>query len=559
MRQYYFTFLFFILTPIIYSQEIPYHISNTELYDLIDELANSNIINLNSAIKPYDRKFIASALQEAWERKSELSRRQKNEILFYLKDFSKDINQISANDYIAKNWFSKNYKTPNFTLKNGTAVKKRLDLYYYADSSFMVSINPILGAKYYSNENGVTEHRWNGAEFFAYAGKHWGMYANLRDNRISQDLVSRKYLTEMPGIDNKSGKDFSEMRGGIAYKWNWGSLSLVKDHFVWGNNYHGSNIFSGRPPSVAQIKFHLTPVKWLDFNYIHAWLASDVLDSLRTYRIGNTKRQIYFEKYLATNMYTVRMFKYLNVSLGNSIIYSSYDINPVYLIPFLYYKSADHGSSISNDGGSNAQIFFDVSSRNIRNVHLYTSFYIDEINFSKFKDTSRSSNWISGKAGMRISNFPFKNLIFTAEYTRTNPMVYKHYIETTNFESNRYNLGYYLRDNAQEIYFSLGFKPISRLHFNLAYILAEKGPDYVDNRIPGYIQYIVGTAFMERVIWKSESIEFKASYQLINDGYIFLEYCSSNITGAQKDLDIYTPKYFQGKTNTISFGVNFGF
>jgi len=546
-----------MLATLVYSQEIPYHVSNSEVYDFIDELANAKIININSAIKPYDRKFIAAKLLEAWQKKSELSRRQQKEILFYLKDFYKDIDQGTANDFVAKSLFYKNYKSPAFTLKDGTIIKKRLDLYFYSDSNFVVSINPIVGIQYYANENGVIDHRWNGAEFFAYAGKHWGMYANLRDNRITHDLVAKTFLTELPGIDNKGGKDYSEMRGGIAYSWNWGSLALVKDHFIWGNNYHGSNIFSGRPPSVAQIKLHLTPVKWLDFNYIHAWLNSEVLDSLRTYRVGSADRYIYYEKYIAANMYTVRMFRYLNVSLGNSIVYSSYNVNPTYLIPFLYYKSTDHTNSNSNNGGSNAQIFFDISSRNIKNVHIYTSFFIDEVNFSNFLNSAKQTNWISGKGGIRLSNFPIKNLIFTAEYTRTNPMVYKHYIETTNFESNQYNMGNYLRDNAQEIYLAVGFKPIRGLHINLAYIYAEKGPDSNDIRTPTHTE--LGIPFMAKVMWKRQALEFTTSYQIINDGYVFLEYSYSNITGAQDVLDKYTPKYLQGKTNTFSLGVNFGF
>jgi hypothetical protein len=430
-------------------------------------------------------------------------------------------------------------------------------MFHYSDSNFAVSVNPILGLKYYSNENGLITHRWNGAEFFAYAGKHWGFWANLRDNRIDEDLVSPTFLTEMPGIDNKGGTDFSEMRGGLVYSWKWGSFALMKDHFVWGTNYNGANIFSGKPPSVGQIKFHLNPVKWLDFNYIHAWLNSDVLDSLRTYNTGTAEREVYYEKYIAANMYTVRLFRHLNLSLGNSIIYSSYNVNPVYLIPFLYYKSADHSSSSSNNGGSNAQIFFEVSSRNIKNVHLYTTFFIDEVNFSNFQDTARHSNWISGKAGIRISNLPVKNLILTAEYTRTNPMVYKHYIETTNFESNHYNMGSYMRDNARDLYLALGYKPFRGLHVNLAYKYAEKGPEYVDDRSAG--TDILGLPFMEKVMWKRQAFEVKTSYQLFNDGYIFMEYCYSNITADQKEMDLYTPKYLHGKTNTISFGANFGF
>ena len=44
------------------AQEIPQHISYNRIYDFLDELANDGVIDLNSAVKPYSRKFIRSAL-----------------------------------------------------------------------------------------------------------------------------------------------------------------------------------------------------------------------------------------------------------------------------------------------------------------------------------------------------------------------------------------------------------------------------------------------------------------------------------------------------------------
>ena len=51
------------------------------------------------------------------------------------------------------------------------------------------------------------------------------------------------------------------------------------------------------------------------------------------------------------------------------------------------------------------------------------------------------------------------NLSLTFEYTRTNPLAFKHIIETTTYESNRFNLGHYLTDNADEIHFALSYHP----------------------------------------------------------------------------------------------------
>ena len=232
--------------------------------------------------------------------------------------------------------------------------------------------------------------------------------------------------------------------GGITYTWKWGSFGAIKDHFVWGDNEHGSNIFSGRTPSFAHLHLHLKPARWLDFNYIHGWLVSNVIDSAKNYYVnGSLNRQVFRPKYVAANLATITLVKGLDVSIGNSIVYSDQNVNPAYLIPVFFYKSVDHTqtSTGADELGQNAQMFFNISSRNIKNVHLYLSGFIDEISFSNALDEKEQSNFISGKIGMKISNLFHKNIFLTGEYTRTNPITYRHYVATTTFESNGYNMG----------------------------------------------------------------------------------------------------------------------
>jgi predicted porin len=42
----------------------------------------------------------------------------------------------------------------------------------------------------------------------------------------------------------------------------------------------------------------------------------------------------------------------------------------------------------------------------------------------------------------------------------------------------------------------------------------------------------------------------------VNDVYLFAGYSYENNTG---DIEKYTAPYFRGKTNTFSFGLNYGF
>ena len=524
-----FTLLLIVDISASKGQEVFYHISNTSLYDFLDETANSQLIDLNTAIKPYSRSFIASKLHELEKQKEQLNERQIKDLDFFLKDFNKE-------------------------LKPDKDFNKRFDIFYYKDSLFTFSINPILGIQYWTNKNGSATHWWNGAEAFAYIGKHWGLYANLRDNHDEQFLSRPDYLIQRMGANYKGNGDYSEMRGGISYSWNWGSFGLIKDHFTWGNNYNGANIFSGRTPSIPQIYLRMKPVKWFEFRYTHGWLVSEVVDSTRSYWIsssyGTDYREVYHPRYIATNLFTFTPVEKLNLSFGNSIVYADLGVFPGYLIPLVFFKSIDHSTNHGIDN-QNSQMFIDISSRNIKNLHLYTSLFIDELATSRIFNP-KESNFYSWKIGGKLSNFPLQNLSLTVEYTRSNPLTFQHYVPTLEFESNKFNLGHYLKDNSQEIYISIEAKPLRGLYLHVFFLLAQKGPDY--DELGGDR---LGLPFMETIEWENNSFSILARYEIINDAFLILEFQNSNING--NDLNKYTHPMWHGKTNTFSAGMNFGF
>jgi len=432
---------------------------------------------------------------------------------------------------------------------------------YYKDDVFTFSFKPILGYEYSVNNTGTVTHSWGGAEIYGYIGKHLSFYTSLRDNNVSQILVKPDYFVQTQGVPFKNfgeeGVDYSEARGGIFYSWKWGSIGLVKDHVQWGNNYHGSNIFSGRTPSFAMIKLNLKPAKWLEFNYFHGWLVSEVVDSARSYWTNNVYRPVYFPKYIAANMFTFTPVKRLNISIGNSVVYSDPGgVHAAYLIPFLFYKSVDHTlNSTNKDGetGQNSQMFFDISSRNIKHLHLYFTWFADDFSVSHFTKPDEL-NLFAYKFGFRLSDYPFLNLSFTAEYTLTNPLVYQHKIETTTFESNKYNLGHYLRDNSQELYLAIQYKPIRGLHILASYTFAQHGADYEYETVPpGHLHKL---PLLKNITWEGHSILISANYEIVNNAYVYIKYQNADITGKVKK---YTPEFYWGNTNTFSIGANVGF
>jgi len=546
--KYYFFLLYFLLqAATLFSQVVYQHVSDKNIYDFLDELASSKIIEINSVIKPYSRMFIADKLKQAESANEQLNKRQNKELEFYLLEYKLEIDSLP--DYPSKfDIFKKN--------KNLATAINPLGL-FYKDKLFTLSVKPVWGINYFFNENGSIYHRWGGAEAFAYVGKHWAFYASLRDNNESKRISMPEYFTLRQGgvykFTKDGGGDYSEMRGGVTYSWKWGSIGVVKDHLSWGNNYHGANILTERPPSFAHIKLRIKPVKWFELNYIHGWLVSMVIDSTRSYYYQDSYREVYRQKYIAANMFTFTPWKRLNISIGNSIIYSDMNVHPAYLIPVMFYKSIDHTVNAYIDN-QNSQMFLDISSRQIKNLHLYGTLYIDELKIDRIGKKDEHNFW-SAKVGFKTNNFPVNNISFTTEYTMSMPITYEHRVPTLTFESNNYNLGYYLRDNSQEIYVSLGYKPVRGLHFKAYYLLAQHGPDYE------YIEdgTVTTHPFLEYVTWQNQTFSFKVTYEFINNAYIFTEILNSDISGDEEQVIKYTPEFFRGNHNSISAGFNIGF
>jgi hypothetical protein len=537
----------------LHGQEVPQNISNTGIYEFLDELANNQIISINSAIKPYSRLFISLKLNEADGLREKLNPRELKELDFYLRDFGKEDEERYNGTTVR--WFNGEkgqsaLRTPH-TANRTPPARSRRDLFYYKDSLFSLTVNPIIGGEVFNNSAGNATYWRNGLDARAYI-QHWGFYASLRDNHEKPLLGLPVYLTQREGGHLKGTSDWSEMQGGITYSWKWGSAGLVKDRLEWGNNYNGANIFGGNNPTFVQLRLHITPVRWFDFNYFHGWLNSMVVDSARSYWVNNSYgtdyREVYHKKYIAANMFTITPFKNLNISAGNSIVYSDLGFSPAYLIPVFFYKSVDHSV---NDGidNMNSQMFFDISSRQIRNLHLYATLFVDELSIDRiFKKDEW--NFLSYKAGFRLSDFPLQNLSLTTEFTYTYPLTFQHYVPTLTFESNGYNLGHYLRDNSQEWYISLGYRPLRTLNISIFFLDAVRGPDYTELGADR-----LGNPPLQSIEWHNTTYGLKASYQVINDVYTWFSFTLSDVRGDAR----WSPDYLFGKKNTVNLGCTIGF
>ena len=594
-----FTMFFFVGK----SQNIPQNIEYTRIYDFIDELATDGIITLNSVSKPYTRRVIAEKLSEAKRSDKQMTRRQIEEIDFFLNDYALELDELPNGilNYTDKEKFSLSLLQPAF---------------HYKDKNLKARITPTLGMDiiYNPKKGAILDQRWGGELQMDIAG-YFSIWGSFREQKTNGKLLNKNVFSNTKNgaliyptkviagvnranpfgyetdfiyrhqaiqydLNNRYGGDYVEVRGGFSLYNSWGSIGFQKETLQWGDNNNGSNIISGRAPSFPMITLNLKPCSWFELNYIHGWLVSNVLDSASFYQEelqdGSTTRKYRPKnKYIAANMMTFTPLRGLDLSIGNSVIYAENSVQPAYFIPIAFYKGLDkfltRGTVVENQ---NSQIFFNFSSRNIKHLHLYFSAFIDEVSFKRFLPKSKEKNPISYKFGFSLTNFPLENLSLVGEFTRTNIIVYQHSIEALTWESNSIGLGHYMGDNAMDLHFALKYKPIRGLDIKLAYTGMWKYNSY--NYVRKNIRQIISQKPYDQKVFSNTIFDINVAYEVFNNIYAHIDCSFNNSKGydlssnlgrvvgentltAEENLNRYSAKFFQGKNFTMTCGLFFNF
>ena len=588
------------------AQHIPVPLTQTKLYDYLDELATDGVITIQTAIRPYTRTQVANMLLQAQQADSLLSTRQQKELAYYLNEFALERDTM-VNNFVQYT----DYATYNLSVADPQFS------YMTANKQFKMRLRPILGMSILANQKGAILQRWYGADLQMDIARHLSIWGSLRDYSWSGNWLKssvfasdneRMYgarihygasqvqpaLSPIAGVQYKEanyGGDFSDSKGGISlYSW-WGSISLQRENIRWGEAYYASNILSGRAPAAPMISLQLTPCKWFQFDYFHAWLVSNVADSTYYYLENTTKPGVQdkeyrpLNKFMAANMFTFTPIKHLSFSLGNSIIYAEQNIQAAYLIPIAFYKSLDHlltkGIATQNQ---NSQLFASVSVRPVNHLHLYGSFYVDEFKLSRLKPTNAEHNPISYLVGLNCSGWPVEGLSLKAEFVRTNVACYTHSIDALTWSSNSFNLGHYMGDNAQSIYAELAYRPIRGMLLKLSYTNDTKYNSYAYLRVyrgadgvirEGGISQTISQKPFDHCIYRNDEVHLDGIYEVHPNMFMTLTLGYNNARGydnqktdalpsedigdAQYYLNKFVPRFYQGGNFNANIGFSFGF
>ena len=603
------------LAPQLRAQAVPEALEYTEVYDFLDELATDGVIDLTEAVRPFTRTQIAAMLRTAQGRDSLLSRRQREDLQFYLQDYALECDTLPTY-YSYGHRHVTQWLTP---VSNLSLADPSLHI-LTKNKVFKFRLRPILGMDLYVSKKGAITKRWYGAEIQMDIAKHLSIWGSLRDNSWNGSLLSKSYFPEssdrlygarltqpaflnnLPGVQYKEanyGGDFSDSRGGLAlYTW-WGRIAIERERLQWGDAQLSSTILSAHNPAVPMLTLQLTPCPWFQFDYFHAWLVSNVLDSTyyytERYAEGETKTHYRpMNKFMAANMFTFKPIKYVHFSFGNSIVYAERNVQALYFIPIAFFKSLDHlmtkGVGVENQ---NSQVFASITVRPTDHLRLYGTFYVDEFKLARLKPSNKESNPLSYVVGFQWSGWPVNGLSLKGEFMRSYIATYTHSISVLDYTSNTYNMGHYMGDNAQSIYVGLSYRPTRSLRLMLDYTQDTKYRkyDYVRAYIAGQrnttTPIIAQKPFSEK-IWRNDELKFRAVYEVFNNCYAHVDIIYNNaraysptserIPGEDRGwnadgtsqelsgddlktyyLNMFTPAYMQGKNITAVMGLSFGF
>jgi hypothetical protein len=547
-----------------YSQAVFENVDNS-IYEYLNRQALRGNIIIDDMIRPLSRNQIAAYLNEldsAYNaKKIPLNEVEHNELRFHIKEYGIGVEEGGVNS-LKERWFKKD---PRGRLR----FLSKIDSTHSFDRSlknilqpFQFNIEPVIqGSVLTSNDKKTTIYKATGLQIWASLGKRFGLQMYYRDiNEEGTGIDFDKKFTPQQGYipathPGTKTLNYADVRGTMTYQWKNGLFAVGKEQYVTGYGLNGNLIFSTKAPSFPYIRLTQQILPWLKFEYMHAVLASRLVDTPNSYIATNGgvfggQRLQMIPKYMVSHAFSLRLKKGLTLMLGESVVYND-RVQLGYVLPLMFYKAWDQYVSGTNiNAGSNTQFFVQLSSRNqLKNTHLYTSILVDEFSPSAIFSARRNRTQIGFNVGGSITNFPFlPNLTCSVDYTRINPFVYQNLLPAQEYSNNGYLIGDWMGNNSDRLIIEAKYIPIPRMRVVLRLEQIRKGS--AGTTAQQYFQqpqpdFLFG---LQQKRWATSG---RVSYEWIHNLYFFGQL-------ARQEIKVYSPNFKSNMFYQFSTGCSLG-
>lgn len=233
--------------------------------------------------------------------------------------------------------------------------------------------------------------------------------------------------------------DFSEAY--VSATWDWGSAAIGKEKRMIGSGISNQIVLStnAQPFDAIQLAAHAGALRFL---FLHGFLLSEK----QTLEFG---RPYYDSKYVAVHRVEADIAGAVRFGVFESVVYSQREVDPAYLNPVNFYKSAEHAGGDRD----NPMLGFDLATLFIPGWQAYGSWLIDDVDFSRMGSGWWGNKFIWQGGVMNASLLP--NTDLAVEYTRIEPYVYSHRYAGNQYTNAGDALGVELAPNSDDWYAGL--------------------------------------------------------------------------------------------------------
>ena len=467
-------YFFFLISVSSLTAQSTYIPLDVDKYNLIDryEIKNGAFNQeYHSAVKPYLRKDVISAIDHL--DKMSLSSSDTFNI-----QYLHDDNIEWSNDSTAYN----NSKKP--VLKH--IYKNKADFYAVNEKDFDLHISPVIyfgGGIEKSGRNLFINTR--GIELRGTIDNKVGFYSFITDNQYqfpNYTNVRIKKYAAVPGANfwkpfKEGGYDFFTARGYITFNFTKHiSTQFGHDKNVIGDGYR-SLILSDYAGANPFWKLNLNIWK-LNYQVIYNFMNTGQY-------LGPTQLTQNGKKYNVFHYLSVNVLKNLSIGVFETVTYGydstqtgAFDIS--YLNPIIFYRSIEGNLGSSN---GNAILGTNFKWNFLNHFSLYGQMVLDEFKLSEI--TSRNG-WWANKYGFQlglkyIDAFGLKNLDLQGEMNMVRPYTYSHSKSQTSYTHYGQMLAHPMGANFQELVGIIRFQPFKRILLSSKVIYANIGVDTLNS------------------------------------------------------------------------------
>jgi hypothetical protein len=481
------------------------------VYDFLDRIEARYGYSLPSFSRPFERRDIAALLDSLGRSGRWLTPYDKSQLQYYREEFWMERRMAASSDSAAHPSNGNRWNLLNV----------------HATDPFRgeVVVNLIGRAGYTRRQDAdnVVE-RSNGVAAHGYLGANMGFLFRWYDNAVDGIPFDAKALrTPVQGVVRQASGSGTSYEYEVAEgQWNysnaWLTVGLQKMDLWMGSGRVGSIILSDKPPAYPRFSFTVRLGDWLRFSYFHAWLFSDSLDFARTYYPKEGQASKFFEtKYLASHAVIARVLPNLELSMGESIIYSGGDINILFLIPVISFRAADRWTGATT---GNSQFFADVRYSPVKRATLYGTGFIDELVVSRIFSGGAGFNY---QVAYTIGGF-FPDLYWTLlplasesriEFSRVYPFVYTNPNPTQQYTSHSTTLGHWINTNADVLSIQHMVHPFRWFDVEIRYTYARFGNATQPSYDPAL--ELIQPAFLFRHEYSTQTLRASIGWHPIHD------------------------------------------